>query len=91
MDQVGGLSLLFMRLKERRSKRPTKAEQRIRHAQREAAKWLIGLINDLDWGRKKWVDESSGWSLGPLIAAMWSTGFLKTNPSSIPNAPRKRP
>ena len=88
-DKYDGRSfLLFMRVREKRkTKRPTAAEGRILKRQRTAAKWLIGLISDLDWGRKKFISDTGEYEPRPVNCGEVVRGFLKGSSFYYPTRP----
>jgi hypothetical protein len=76
-----------MRLKEQKRQKPTPTQRRILHTQRTAAKWLIGLMNDLDWGRKKFITETGTIEPRPVNCGEVVSGFLKGTSYYYPRRP----
>lgn len=81
-----------MRVKkeQKHKKRPTRAEQRILKAQRAAAKWLLGLMNDLDWGRKTFIEETGEYEPRPANNGDRVRGFLGGSPFYYPRRPSQK-
>ncbi len=67
-----------------------KQEQYDRQARRQAAKWLLGLTNDLDWGTKVWDDLEQKTVPKHRNTKQHFLAFLQGVPFAFPRRPSQR-